>query len=72
MSLDLPILEVYGMSESTGPQTLNVFTPGGWKLGSAGRVISGCELMIHSPDDSGDGEVSVGRGCRGTLHDARM
>ena len=60
MGLDLPILEVYGMSESCGPETLNVFKPGTWKLGSAGRVIEGCELKINCPDENGDGEVGVG------------
>ena len=57
MCLNIPILEVYGMSESSGPHTINVFSPGGWKLGSAGRVIEGCELKIGSPDSNGDGEV---------------
>ena len=52
--LDIPMLEVYGMSESSGPHTINMFSPGGWKLGSAGRVIEGCELKIASPDSNGD------------------
>ena len=57
MCLDIPILDVYGMSESSGPHTINVFTPGGWKLGSAGRAMEACELKIGSPDANGDGEV---------------
>jgi long-subunit acyl-CoA synthetase (AMP-forming) len=50
LSLGLPILEVYGMSECTGPATLS--TPDRYRLGSVGYAIPGTELRIAE-----DGEV---------------
>jgi long-subunit acyl-CoA synthetase (AMP-forming) len=49
-SLGLPILEVYGMSECTGPATFS--TPDRYHLGRVGRAIGGTELRIAE-----DGEV---------------
>jgi long-subunit acyl-CoA synthetase (AMP-forming) len=42
LSLDIPILEVYGMSECTGPATFSL--PGRHKTGKAGVTIPGTEL----------------------------
>lgn len=58
MAVDLPILELYGMSESTGPQTLNVKAFKEWRTGSCGKSMSGVETKIDNPDEHGDGEVS--------------
>jgi len=58
MSLDMPILELYGMSECTGPHTLNVKNSKTWRTGSCGKCISGVEIKIDNPDDHGDGEAS--------------
>jgi long-chain acyl-CoA synthetase len=52
MSLDVPIYEVYGQSEDTGPTTFNI--PGATRLGTVGRPIPGLELKI-----AGDGEIMV-------------
>jgi len=52
LSLDIPILEIYGMSECTGPATLS--RPGAYRTGSAGRAWPGTELRI-----AGDGEVLI-------------
>jgi long-subunit acyl-CoA synthetase (AMP-forming) len=49
-SLGIPVLEVYGMSECTGPTTFS--TPGRYRLGSVGFAIPGTELRIAE-----DGEV---------------
>lgn len=49
-SLDMPLLEVYGMSECTGPTTVS--TPDRYRLGSVGYAIPGTELKIAE-----DGEV---------------
>jgi long-subunit acyl-CoA synthetase (AMP-forming) len=49
-SLGLPIMEVYGMSECTGPTTMSV--PSRYRLGRAGYAIPGTELRIAE-----DGEV---------------
>ena len=49
-SLGLPIMEVYGMSECTGPATMSI--PGRYRLGHAGFAIPGTELRIAA-----DGEI---------------
>jgi long-chain-fatty-acid--CoA ligase ACSBG len=54
-SLDIPVYEVYGISECTGPHTVS--SPGKWKIGSCGRALLGSESKI----DPGTGELS----CRG-------
>jgi long-subunit acyl-CoA synthetase (AMP-forming) len=51
-SLGLPIMEVYGMSECTGPATMSL--PERYRLGAAGYAISGTELRIAE-----DGEVLI-------------
>jgi len=51
-SLDIPILEVYGQSEDTGPTSFN--RPNRMRLGTVGPAIPGVELKIAS-----DGEVLV-------------
>jgi len=43
-SLDIPIYEVFGQSECTGPHTINY--PTGWKLGTCGRPLPGTESKI--------------------------
>lgn len=50
LSLGLPIMEVYGMSECTGPTTFS--TAGRYRVGSVGFAIPGTELRIAE-----DGEV---------------
>lgn len=64
LGLNLPLYEVYGMSECTGPATVSV--PGIYKPGFAGKPIPGTEVQIAS-----DGEILM-RGthvCMGYLHD---
>lgn len=64
LGLNLPLYEVYGMSECTGPTTVSV--PGIYKPGYVGKPIPGTEVQIAS-----DGEVLM-RGphvCMGYLHD---
>ncbi|XP_033858027.1 long-chain-fatty-acid--CoA ligase ACSBG2-like isoform X1 [Acipenser ruthenus] len=55
LSLDIPLYELYGMSESTGPHTISI--PSAHRLTSCGKVISGCETKIFSPDSEGNGEI---------------
>lgn len=45
------------MSESTGPQTLNLMTEGKWRVGSVGPRLKGVQLKIDKQDENGDGEV---------------
>jgi long-subunit acyl-CoA synthetase (AMP-forming) len=49
-SLDMPIYEVYGMSEVTGPGTISI--PGQFRIGSVGRALDGTEVKIAE-----DGEI---------------
>lgn len=44
LSLNIPILEIYGMSECSGPQTVSV--PGKHRIGSTGVSIPGTEIKI--------------------------
>jgi long-chain acyl-CoA synthetase len=50
--LGMPILDVYGMTETTGAFTAN--TPDAYKLGTVGRVFRGMEVRIAE-----DGEILV-------------
>ena len=57
MSVNMPVLELYGMSECTGPQTLSIHSATHWRTGSCGKTMSGAETKIDKPDEHGDGEV---------------
>ena len=62
LALGIPLFEVYGMSECTGPATISV--PGRYQTGKAGFCLPGAELKIAA-----DGEVCM-RGkhvCQGYL-----
>ena len=50
--LDLPVVEVYGQSEDTGPTSTNL--PGATRLGSVGKAWPGVEVKIAD-----DGEILV-------------
>ncbi len=52
LSLQLPIYEVYGQSECTGPCTFNARQPGQTRLGTVGRPIPGSTLKLAA-----DGEI---------------
>ena len=52
LSLGLPIYEVFGMSECTGPATIS--TPDRWETGKAGYAMPGTELRIAA-----DGEICM-------------
>lgn len=43
-SLDIPIYELFGQSECTGPHTTNFL--GQWKIGSIGKVMSGTSTKV--------------------------
>ncbi|NXM31783.1 ACBG2 ligase, partial [Oxyruncus cristatus] len=55
LSLNIPVLELYGMSESSGPHTISL--PHAFKLTSCGKELSGCRTLIHKPDKDGIGEI---------------
>ena len=54
-SLDIPVFNVYGMSESSTIATMN--TRANLKLHTSGQAIPGCEVKIENPDENGEGEV---------------
>ncbi|KAJ7421600.1 Long-chain-fatty-acid--CoA ligase ACSBG2 [Willisornis vidua] len=55
LSLNIPVLELYGMSESSGPHTVSV--PHSFRLSSCGKELTGCRTLIHKPDRDGIGEI---------------
>jgi len=59
MSLDIPILEAYGMSESTGPACINHIVKG-FHINSVGKTLPGCNTKILNPDHDGNGEILLG------------
>ena len=60
LSLDIPLYECFGMSETSGPQTGN--KPGMHKLGSIGHTLYDMETRIADPDPRGNGElITYGR-----------
>ena len=58
-ALDMQLMTVYGLSETTGGITFNCLT--NCNLHSAGQILPGYELYIHNPDSQGIGEIV----CRG-------
>ncbi|XP_075060767.1 long-chain-fatty-acid--CoA ligase ACSBG2 isoform X2 [Mixophyes fleayi] len=55
LSLNIPVYELYGMSESSGPHTISVSDA--FRITSCGKVISGCKTKIYQPDSDRSGEV---------------
>lgn len=62
--LDMPIFELYGMSESSGPQTVGTASRYAW--GTVGRALPGTEIKIEHVEDrngrqdpAGEGEVCI-------------
>ncbi|XP_072338674.1 long-chain-fatty-acid--CoA ligase ACSBG2 isoform X2 [Scyliorhinus torazame] len=55
LSLNIPLYELYGMSESTGPHTISV--PDNFRISSCGKVMPGCRTKILNPDEDGCGEI---------------
>ncbi|CAG7817057.1 unnamed protein product [Allacma fusca] len=61
LSLNIPIAQLYGLSETTGPSTtqhLNFF-----KVGSIGKGIPGVNAYIINPTEQGAGELVIGGRC---------
>jgi len=56
-SLDMPLFNVYGMSETTGATTIHSAT--NFRLDTAGFSMPGCDLKIDKPDEHGEGEICM-------------
>lgn len=54
-SLDIPIFNVYGMSETTGATTIHSAL--NFRLDTAGYAVAGSDLKIGNPDEHGEGEI---------------
>lgn len=57
MSLDLPIVEAFGMSESGGAHC--VATPDSFNLETIGKQLPGVETKIINKDENGHGEICM-------------
>ncbi|XP_035203967.1 long-chain-fatty-acid--CoA ligase ACSBG2 isoform X1 [Oxyura jamaicensis] len=55
LSLNIPVYELYGMSESSGPHTVSL--PHAFRFTSCGKEMTGCRTLIHKPDEDGNGEI---------------
>ncbi|XP_061751564.1 long-chain-fatty-acid--CoA ligase ACSBG2-like isoform X2 [Nerophis ophidion] len=54
MSLNMPLMELYGMSESCGPHTIS--TNADYQIGSCGKAMAGCKVKLDN-EDKGHGEI---------------
>ncbi len=54
-SIGLPLIQGYGLSETTGPITIGSYMK--IKIGSIGAVLPGNEVKLHNPDKEGIGEL---------------
>jgi long-chain-fatty-acid--CoA ligase ACSBG len=57
LSLDMVVHELYGMSEVTGPQSLQ--TGPRTVIGSVGPTMPGCETRLANKDADGNGEICM-------------
>ncbi|XP_065140477.1 long-chain-fatty-acid--CoA ligase ACSBG2-like isoform X1 [Paramisgurnus dabryanus] len=55
MSLYIPIFELYGMSESSGPHTISWNED--FRIMSCGKVLIGCKTKLDKQDADGNGEI---------------
>uniref|UniRef100_UPI00398E6EAA LOW QUALITY PROTEIN: long-chain-fatty-acid--CoA ligase ACSBG2-like n=1 Tax=Pristiophorus japonicus TaxID=55135 RepID=UPI00398E6EAA len=55
LSLRIPLYELYGMSESSGPHTISY--PGMFRITSCGKELLGCKSKIDQPNQEGIGEI---------------
>jgi long-chain-fatty-acid--CoA ligase ACSBG len=56
-SLDIPLNNIYGLSETTGGLTTHKQTD--FRLDAAGEAISGTHIKIANPDETGQGEITI-------------
>ncbi|XP_054467417.1 long-chain-fatty-acid--CoA ligase ACSBG2-like [Anoplopoma fimbria] len=57
MSLNIPLLELYGMSESSGPHTVSSGTF--YRMTSCGKGMPGSKTKLENPDEDGSGEICM-------------
>lgn len=57
MSIDIVIIDLYGMSECSGAHVFS--TNQQFKMGSIGKVPKELEMKLDSPDSTGEGEIFI-------------
>ncbi|XP_078530572.1 long-chain-fatty-acid--CoA ligase ACSBG2-like isoform X3 [Lissotriton helveticus] len=55
LSHNIPLMEVYGMSECSGPHTTS--QPDTFRITSCGTEMESCRTRIHRPEEDGTGEI---------------
>ncbi|KAM7351042.1 uncharacterized protein ACRADG_004023 [Cochliomyia hominivorax] len=60
LSIDLPLVDVFGMSETSGAITFNTDQT---NLQTVGKPIPGVEIKIANPDKKGEGEILLKGPC---------
>ncbi|XP_061528355.1 long-chain-fatty-acid--CoA ligase ACSBG2-like [Phycodurus eques] len=55
MSLNMPLMELYGMSESSGPHTVSTNTD--YLIFSCGKVMPGSKVKLDNQDKDSNGEI---------------
>lgn len=57
LSIDMPVLDVYGMSESTGGHSIT--SPDSTRFDSSGQSMPGIKTKIINPNEEGHGEICI-------------
>eukprot|EP00922_Rhytidocystis_sp_ex-Travisia-forbesii_P001945 GHVS01002729.1.p1 GENE.GHVS01002729.1~~GHVS01002729.1.p1 ORF type:complete len:272 (-),score=48.69 GHVS01002729.1:145-960(-) len=57
MSLGIPICDLFGLSETTGPMTVTLPVPSWYRVGSIGHAMPGSEAMVFNANAEGVGEL---------------
>ncbi|CAI8030818.1 Long-chain-fatty-acid--CoA ligase ACSBG2 [Geodia barretti] len=57
MSLNIPVMNFYGMSESCGAHCVNQSTEDHWRVGSAGKNLVAVSTKLSDTNVSGEGEI---------------
>ncbi|XP_012055637.1 PREDICTED: very long-chain-fatty-acid--CoA ligase bubblegum-like [Atta cephalotes] len=57
LSLDMPLLEGYGMSECSGAHTITDINK--YSMGGVGRTLPGLYTKLYNIDEHGDGEICM-------------
>lgn len=57
MSIDIPVLEAFGMSEVAGAHTICTYES--FNLNTIGRPLPGTKVKIHEPDEQNQGELCL-------------
>ena len=58
-NIDISVLELYGLCESTGPHTVSLKGHGQsqWKIGSCGKGMNGTHTKIINKDDYNESKL---------------